>query len=242
MKTKITLIIAMAACLLLAKVSHAQIDLVPGINYSYNPPGSNCIITGITVDVCNNDNGNASAFDVSMYLYDQSTTNYWIIGTTRLNNGLSGNSCITISNWDIDITQTSGIANGTYRLGIWVDSGSEITETDDNNNAGLLSGNINYSCGSAGVHDASAFLSNVSNFPNPFSTSTTISYSLLQDAQVVLEVYDVTGKRVQVIENAHRSAGNYTTVYDASKLESGIYFLKVGVNGVYETHKLSVVK
>src|SRR5687767_7521825 len=111
MRTKITLIIAMAACLLAAKTGNAQIDLVPGINYSYNPPGSNCIITGITVDACNNDNGNASAFDVSMYLYDQSTQNYWIIGTTRLNSGLSGNSCITISNWDIDISQTSGIPN-----------------------------------------------------------------------------------------------------------------------------------
>ena len=241
MKTKITMIIGMAACLLLAKMSNAQIDLVPGINYSYNPPGSNCIITSITVDACNNDAGNASAFDVSMYLYDQSTTNYWIIGTTRLNNGLSGNSCITISNWDIDITQTSAVPNGTYRLGIWVDSGQEITETDENNNAGLLSGNINYTCaGSSGVHDATSLVQDISNSPNPFSGSTMITYTLLKDSKVLIEVYDVAGKKVATIENSDKSAGNYTTLYDGSELEAGIYLLKVGVNGEWATRKIVV--
>src|SRR5688500_14217194 len=65
-------------------------DLAPGINYSYNPPGSDGIITDITVDVVNNDNNSAGSFDVAMYLYDQSTTNYWIIGTTNVPS-LSGN-------------------------------------------------------------------------------------------------------------------------------------------------------
>jgi hypothetical protein len=242
MKTKITLIIAMAACLLAAKSGKAQIDLVPGINYSYNPPGSNCIITGITVDACNNDNGNASAFDVSMYLYDQSSQNYWIIGTTRLTNGLSGNSCITISNWDIDISQTSGIPNGTYRLGIWVDSNSEISETDENNNAGLLSGNINYSCAGTGVYDTKGLVQGLSNYPNPFSTTTAISYTLTKDSRVSVEVYDLSGKRVQVVENEDKAAGNYLVRFDGSNLDAGTYFLKVGVNGLWETRKMTVVK
>ncbi|HEY6161521.1 MAG TPA: T9SS type A sorting domain-containing protein [Bacteroidia bacterium] len=241
MKNKITLCMA-AACLLALKTINAQIDLVPGINYSYNPPGSNCIITGITVDVCNNDNGNASAFDVSMYLYDTPSQNYWIIGTQRLNNGLSGNSCITISNWDIDISQTPNIPNGTYRLGIWVDSGQEISETDENNNAGLLSGNINYSCGSAGVHDASAFVQNISNSPNPFSESTKINYTLLQDSKVTLEIFDVCGKKITTLENEKKQAGNYIIEWNAAGLEAGTYFLKVGVNDVWETKKLTLVK
>src|SRR5687768_11022911 len=121
MKTKVTLLCFIVMLFIMIKTTQAQIDLVPGINYSYNPPGSNGIITGITVDACNNDNGNAGSFDVAMYLYDQSTTNYWIIGTTSLP-GLSGNACITISNWNIDINNTSGIPAGTYRLGVWVDS------------------------------------------------------------------------------------------------------------------------
>ena len=237
------MIIAMAACLLAVRTAKAQIDLVPGINYSYNPPGSNCIITSITVDACNNDAGNASAFDVSMYLYDQSTTNYWIIGTTRLNNGLSGNSCITISNWDIDITQTTAVPNGTYRLGIWVDSGSEISETDENNNAGLLSGNINYTCaGSSGVNDVVSFISDLSSYPNPVSTTTTITYSLLQDAKVVVDLVDLTGKKIASLDDSKKISGTYNLVYDASALETGVYFLRVSVNGVAETRMISVIK
>jgi hypothetical protein len=242
MKKNITMILVMAVSLLLAKISHAQIDLVPGINYSYNPPGSNCIITNITVDVANNDNGNAGPFDVAMYLYDPSSTNYWIIGQTTLTNGLSGNSVITISNWNIDITQTSGIPSGTYRLGLWVDNNNAISETDENNNAGLLSGNINYSCGSAAVHNVSQFIQNVSNFPNPFSTYTTIDYTLMQNSKVLMEVYDVTGKKIAFIEDAQKSAGNYSVDWNCGELEAGIYLLKITVDGVAETKRMVVMK
>jgi len=36
-------------------------DLDPGINYSYNPPASDGIITDITVDVVNNDSWSAGS-------------------------------------------------------------------------------------------------------------------------------------------------------------------------------------
>ena len=241
MTKKITMIIAMAILLLLAKISNAQVDLVPGINYSYNPPGSNCIITNITVDVVNNGSSNAGPFDVAMYLYDPSTTNYWIIGQTTMTSGLSGNSLITISNWDIDITQTSGIPSGTYRLGMWVDNNNAISESDENNNAGLLAGNINYSCGSSSVQNVSAYIQGLGNFPNPFVTSTTINYTLMQNSKVLMEVYDVTGKKIATLEDSQKTAGDHSLDWSPTNLEEGIYLLRVTVDGATETKRMVVI-
>jgi hypothetical protein len=231
-----TTLLTSAFCLSAFAGINAQIDLVPGINYSYNPPNSQNIITSISIDACNNDNGNASAFDVSMYLYDQSTSNYWIIGTTRLNSGLSGNSCININNWDIDIDDTPSIPQGTYRLGIWVDSNTEITETDENNNAGLLSGNIIYNPSSSGVisFDAAKGTGMAPVFPNPVTDKGNVSFSIAKDGNVKLSVLDVTGKVVMLLENNNFAAGTYLYEFSAGSLTAGFYFIRMeseeGVN------------
>ena len=254
MKTKITilsrsfgkgLLLTLAAlmCTAFTTIS-AQIDLVPGINYSYNPPGSNGIITSITVDACNNDNGNAGSFKVAMYLYEQSSGNYWIIGTTTLP-GLSGSACITISNWDIDINSTPGIPQGTYRLGVWVDSDDDISETDESNNAGLLSGNINYIPSTSAVIDFSQIGEMPeweSPSPNPTAGITNFSFSIFDNSNVELTVFDVSGKKVATLVSEKLLAGTYTYEMDAALLQTGIYFCTLNAGGYAATQKLVVTR
>src|ERR1041384_6777693 len=77
-------------------------DLAPGINYAYNPPGANGIITNISVDVVENDGVSASNFSVAMYLYDQSTSNVYILDPMSISY-ISGNGLYSITNWNVDI-------------------------------------------------------------------------------------------------------------------------------------------
>ena len=215
-------------------------DLAPGINYSYNPPGSDGIINDITVDVVNNDGNSAGSFDVSMYLYDQATTNYWIIGTTNIPS-LSGNSLITISNWDIDINNTAGIPAGTYRLGIWVDSNNDISEADENDNAGLLAGNINYNPAN-GIGDHSIDATTVTVFPNPANTGTTLSFNVTENADVKIELFDVLGNRISVLQNsASLAPGIHTQLIDTETLTSGVYFVSIQSGETLITRRISVV-
>lgn len=241
MKTIFTTI----ATILIAIIGNNRLaaqDLVPGINYSYNPPGANGIITGIEVDVCNNESTDASwSFDVSMYLYDPNTSNYWVIGSYNVS-GLSGNTCGTISNWDIDINQTSGIPAGTYRLGIWVDSNNDISETDENNNVGLLDGNINYSPATSGIKQYSNIFAVLNEAaPNPASGSTSLSFQLLNKSNVSLSVYDMTGKLIiPVIGGQSLESGIHSFSIDLTDLEAGVYFYTLNVDGVLSTKKLIV--
>ncbi|MFL5751924.1 MAG: T9SS type A sorting domain-containing protein [Bacteroidia bacterium] len=240
MKTKTTLL-SIAAVLSLGLLKGQ--DLVPGINYSYNPPGANGIITSIAVDACENDGVAVSSFNVSMYLYDMSTSNYWIIDSYAVNS-MNGSSCVSITNWDIDINNTPGIPAGTYRLGIWVDSGSDISESDENNNVGLLSGNINYSpSGSTGIASVSPAKFNLDNvFPNPAADKVKFSYALTEETTVNIRLVDISGKEVKVLLNQKQEKGNYSPEFVLSDLDAGIYFYRFSAGTAQVTKKIVITR
>ena len=65
------------------------------------------------------------------------------------------------------------------------------------------------------------------NYPNPFNPSTTIKYSIPEDGNVILRVYNSLGQRVAELINGFVKAGNYQVTFNASELASGIYFYKI---------------
>lgn len=81
------------------------------------------------------------------------------------------------------------------------------------------------------------------NYPNPFNPSTKIEFSLSIDANVVLKIYDVSGKEVsRLINNERRNAGNYIVDFNASALSSGVYFYKLEAGSFTAIKKMMFVK
>ena len=80
------------------------------------------------------------------------------------------------------------------------------------------------------------------NYPNPFNPTTTINYSLPENAQVTLTVFDVLGREVTTLVNKEQESGIYNVKFDASKLNSGIYFYKLNAGTFSEVKKLILVK
>ncbi len=83
------------------------------------------------------------------------------------------------------------------------------------------------------------------NYPNPFNAVTRISFSIPVDSKVKLEIFDVLGKVVKTIINKDIIKGNYNIDFDASDLNSGVYFYRVmavGINGKrYDLTKKMIV-
>lgn len=68
----------------------------------------------------------------------------------------------------------------------------------------------------------------VGNYPNPFNPSTTIAYTLPEEASIGLEVFDMMGRRVRTLLVGSRSAGYYNVVWNGkddtgSDVSSGVY-------------------
>ena len=80
------------------------------------------------------------------------------------------------------------------------------------------------------------------NFPNPFNPSTTIKFSIPEDGMVKLTVFNLLGQEVKTLVEEQRQAGSYTELFDASGLNSGVYFYELRVNGFILTKKMQLLK
>ncbi len=80
------------------------------------------------------------------------------------------------------------------------------------------------------------------NYPNPFNPSTIINYSLPNASQVRLEVFNVLGQRVAMLEDGQKQAGSHSTEFDASGYPSGIYFYRLTYDGGVATRKMVLLK
>ncbi|OQY76194.1 MAG: hypothetical protein B6D44_00070 [Ignavibacteriales bacterium UTCHB2] len=70
------------------------------------------------------------------------------------------------------------------------------------------------------------------NYPNPFNPSTTINFSLAVDSKVSLKVFNVLGQEVASLVNGQMSAGSQKISFDASSLNSGVYFYRLDADGI----------
>ncbi len=60
------------------------------------------------------------------------------------------------------------------------------------------------------------------NHPNPFTLSTTISYSIPRPGFVTISVYDVRGKEIRTLTHAFHQAGTYSLNFEADRLPNGV--------------------
>jgi hypothetical protein len=80
------------------------------------------------------------------------------------------------------------------------------------------------------------------NYPNPFNPATNISYSIPQESQVSLKIYDVMGREVVELVNGKQTAGNYKVQFDASSIASGTYFYKLSAGEFISVKKMVLLK
>ncbi len=72
---------------------------------------------------------------------------------------------------------------------------------------------------------------NFSVYPNPFNPETTIEFSLRQNVQVALEVFDLLGRRVALLVDERRPAGTHVVRFSTEGLSSGLYVCRLTAGG-----------
>lgn len=64
-------------------------------------------------------------------------------------------------------------------------------------------------------------------YPNPFTQSTTFRYTLSEDAEVEVQIYNAIGQLVSQPENRWQPAGLHVFTYTPQNLPSGVYFCRL---------------
>jgi hypothetical protein len=76
------------------------------------------------------------------------------------------------------------------------------------------------------------------NYPNPFTTSTTITFKLPERSFVNLKVSDLHGREVANLVSEELSAGTHSRVWDSPNIPDGIYFYRLETKDFNQTKKL----
>jgi hypothetical protein len=77
------------------------------------------------------------------------------------------------------------------------------------------------------------------NYPNPFNNQTNIGYTLEDMGKVEISVYNGNGQFVSEVVNRVVNAGMHSATFNADKLNSGIYYYQLKIDGmVKETKKM----
>ena len=80
-------------------------------------------------------------------------------------------------------------------------------------------------------------------FPNPFDESTLINYSIPEQCNISLKIYDINGRLIKVLHEGKQPEGNYSVKWNGqdesgNHISAGIYFIKLNSNGFNQTMKL----
>ena len=78
-------------------------------------------------------------------------------------------------------------------------------------------------------------------YPNPFKESFILEYSLTKPTTVEASIFDITGKEMAtVLKNTQKPAGKHSETISAKdyNLKSGIYLLRINMNGQVVTKRI----
>jgi hypothetical protein len=95
--------------------------------------------------------------------------------------------------------------------------------------------------GPAGIHELASNLSLAGAFPNPAAQNIAISYSLSKASDIVVAIYDLSGKQIESFRES-AAAGTHTKNLDLSTYAAGTYFYSVSSGSAKLNGKFVVIK
>ena len=78
--------------------------------------------------------------------------------------------------------------------------------------------------------------------PHPFNPLTSIEYGLPRSANVKLEVFDVLGRQVALLQDGWQEAGTYRATFDAAGLGSGVYYCRLQTESFNRVVKMLLMR
>ena len=85
------------------------------------------------------------------------------------------------------------------------------------------------------------------NYPNPFNPTTTIEYTLQENSQVTLCIFDALGRKLKSLVNETQMSGTYKVLWEGdddggNRVSSGTYFYRLEINNSTVTKKAVHIK
>jgi hypothetical protein len=168
-------------------------------------------------------------------------------------------SCTTINNWVSNngftsIPADSGAAQVAYYGGMGMPTivilgggtahsvlGSPYIGFTTSDTTTMAADIRNFLGATASVNENTLF-SQVTLYPNPAANETNLSFSITKSTTVVIDVIDVTGRKIESLMNENVSAGTFTKTINTSALAEGVYYISIKADGVVSQRTFNVIR
>jgi hypothetical protein len=80
------------------------------------------------------------------------------------------------------------------------------------------------------------------NYPNPFNPTTTIQYGLPHPCHITLGIYNMLGQQIADLVDEKQAAGMHRIVWDASNVNSGVYFFRIQAGTWQKVKRMILMK
>lgn len=91
-------------------------------------------------------------------------------------------------------------------------------------------------------HDVPGTFELYTAYPNPFQTTTTVSYTLQYPEPVQFALYDALGRMVQSVNQGYQQAGTHEILISGDDLPAGTYYYRIHTPSSQKTHTLTRVR
>jgi hypothetical protein len=174
------------------------------------------------------------------------------------------------SYWDLEISNSNGNEGGILtfenlhslpqNFNVWlldendkkslrINGGTAVIENSFHNNYRLIIGTKTFAENNnkeINLEPIDYYL--LQNYPNPFNPSTTINYSIADNSNVRIVIYDILGKEIITLVNEEeKTAGSYSVFWDGknkfgNEVSSGLYFYRLITDKFSQTNKMLFLK
>ena len=91
-------------------------------------------------------------------------------------------------------------------------------------------------------NDISQFIADLNNYPNPFNPTTTIKFSIPEEGEVDLTIYNIKGQKIKTLAKNQYVKGDHSIIWNGNdelgnSVSSGLYFYRLNINGNTEAIK-----
>jgi hypothetical protein len=144
----------------------------------------------------------------------------------------------------------NALTNGSYTMfvdipGCYMANGCNFSISN-----GTVINGFDCICGTDTIHPAYSPTTNINElyrndnlmsvYPNPYSSSTTIEVNVPEKSDVLLELYNLLGEKIQTIEKAEKATGVYSYNLNSKNIKyaTGTYILKLKVGDKTSVQKI----
>ena len=82
----------------------------------------------------------------------------------------------------------------------------------------------------------------IGNYPNPFTTNTTIAFEVAEPTNVTIRVFNVLGQIVHNVVNQFYTKGRHEVSLDTSEYSPGIYFFETWIGNTRQISSMNKIK